>query len=64
MYVIILTIQLSMLVIWILKVLLLGWSIETLFVNVRETKIWESKQQILLGVLIARDLKFDEYVLS
>ena len=37
---------------------------ETLFVNVGETKIWESKQQKLLGILIDRDLKFDEYVLS
>ena len=36
---------------------------ETLFVNVGETKIWESKQQKLLGILIDRDLKFDEYVL-
>ena len=34
------------------------------FVNLGETKIWESKQQKLLGVLIDRDLKFDEYVLS
>ena len=33
------------------------------FVNVGETKIWESKQQKLLGVLIDRDLKFDEYEL-
>ena len=37
---------------------------ETLFVNVGETKIWESKQQKLLGILIDRDLKFDEYILS
>ena len=35
-----------------------------MFVNVGETKIWESKQQKLLGVLIYRDLKFDDYVLS
>ena len=37
---------------------------ETLVVNVGETKIWESKQQKLLGILIDSDLKFDEYVLS
>ena len=35
-----------------------------LFVNAEETKIWESKQQKFLGVLIERDLKYDEYVLS
>ena len=35
-----------------------------MFVNVGETKIWESKQQKLLGILIDRDLKFDEYILS
>ena len=40
-----------------------GHKYETLFVNVGETKIWESKQQKLLGILIDRDLKFDEYVL-
>ena len=40
-----------------------GRKYETLFVNVGETKIWESKQQKLLGILIDRDLKFDEYVL-
>ena len=33
------------------------------FVNVGQTKIWESKQQKLLGIVIDRDLKFDEYVL-
>ena len=39
-----------------------GHKYET-FVNVGETKIWKSKQQKLFGVLIDRDLKFDEYVL-
>ena len=34
-----------------------------LFVNIGETKIWESKQQKLLAILIDRDLKFDKYVL-
>ena len=37
---------------------------QTLFVNVGETKIWESNQQKPLGILIDRDLKYDEYVLS
>ena len=37
---------------------------ETLFVYVGKTKIWKGKQQKLLGILIDRDLKFDEYVLS
>ena len=41
-----------------------GHKYETLFVNVGETKIWESKQQKLLGIFIDRDLKFNEYVLS
>ena len=41
-----------------------GHKYEMLFVNVGETRIWESKQKKILGVLIDRDLKFDEYVLS
>ena len=41
-----------------------GHKYETMFVNVGELKIWESKRQKLLGVLIYRDLKLDEYVLS
>ena len=41
-----------------------GHIYETLFVNVGETKIWENKQQKLLGILIDGDLKFDGYVLS
>ena len=40
-----------------------GHKYETLFVNLGETKTWKSKQQKLLGILIDRDLKFDEYVL-
>ena len=41
-----------------------GRQYETLFVNVGETKIWESKQLKLLGILIDSDFKFDEYVFS
>ena len=37
---------------------------ETLFVNVGKAKISESKQQKRLVVLIDRDLKFDENVLT
>ena len=40
-----------------------GHKYETLFVNIGEKKIWGSKQQKILGVLIDRDLKFDKYVL-
>ena len=41
-----------------------GHKYQTLFVNEEEAKIWESKQQKILGVLINRDLKFDKYILS
>ena len=41
-----------------------GHKYERLFGNAGETKIWESMQQKILGVLTDRDLKFDEYVLS
>ena len=41
-----------------------GHKYETLFVNVGETKIWESKQLRLSGIFIDRDLKFDDCVLS
>ena len=41
-----------------------GHKYETLFINVGETKIWESKQIKPLGVLIDMDLKFDKYALS
>ena len=34
-----------------------GHKYETLFINVEETKIWESKQQKLLGVLIDRGFR-------
>ena len=36
-----------------------GHKYATLFVNVGETKIWEIKQEKILGILIDRDLKFD-----
>ena len=35
---------------------------ETVWAKIGETKIWESKKQKLLGVVIDRNLNFDEYV--
>ena len=35
---------------------------EHLWVNVRESLIWESKQEKILGVTIDRNLKFEEHV--
>ena len=37
---------------------------ESTWVKIGQTKIWESKKQKLSGVIIDRDLKVDEYVLS
>ena len=49
---------------WInINVLFSRHKYETL-VNAGQTKIWENKQQKLLGIVIDRDFKFDEYVLS
>ena len=41
-----------------------GHKYQTLFVNEEEAKIWESKQQKILGILIDRDLKFDKCMSS
>ena len=41
-----------------------GHLCETLSAKIRDIKIWESKEQEHLVVLIDRDLKFDEFVLS
>ena len=35
---------------------------EHLWVNVGESLIWESKQEKILGVIIDRNLKFEEHV--
>ena len=35
---------------------------ETVWAKIGETKIWESKKQKLLGVVIDRNLNFDGYV--
>ena len=39
-----------------------GHKHETAWVKIGETKIWESNKQKLLGVVIDRNLNFDEYV--
>ena len=44
--------------------LISGRKYDALFANVGEAKIWESSQPKPLGILIDRDLKVDEYVLS
>ena len=44
--------------------LIAGHKFEKLFTQIGEVKIWESSKQKLLGVLIDRNLKFDEYVSS
>ena len=37
---------------------------EATWAKIGQTKIWESKNQILLGVIIDRQLNFDEYLIS
>ena len=41
-----------------------GHKHEAVWAKVSETKIWESNKQKLLGVVIDRNLNFDEYVLD
>ena len=41
---------------------LLVWGHKHAWDKISETKIWESKKQKLLGVVIDRNLNFDEYV--
>ena len=41
-----------------------GHKHETLWVKIGETKIWESNKQKLLGVVIDRNLNFNEYVFN
>ena len=43
--------------------LLSGYKHEVMWANIGQSQIWESKEQKLLGVIIDRDMKFDEYVL-
>ena len=37
---------------------------ESIWAKIGQTKIWKSKKQKHLGVIIDQNLKFDEYVLS
>ena len=37
---------------------------ELSWANIRRSKIWESEKQKLLGIVIDRNLRFDEYILS
>ena len=37
---------------------------EMIWANIGQTKIWESRKQKLLGIIIDRNLRFDEYVLN
>ena len=44
--------------------LLSGHKHEMIWANIGQTKIWESRKQKLLGIIIDRNLRFDEYVLN
>ena len=37
---------------------------EIIWANIGLTKIWEGRKQKLLGIIIGRNLRFDEYVLN
>ena len=41
-----------------------GHKHEIIWANIRQAKIWESRNQKLLGIIIGRDLGFDVHVLS
>ena len=40
-----------------------GYKHEAMWANTGQSQIWESKEQKLLGVIIDRGMKFDEYIL-
>ena len=44
--------------------LVAGHRHETLWANIGETRIWESKNEQLLGLTIDRNLNFDDHVFS
>ena len=44
--------------------LLSGHKYEMIWANIGQIKIWESRKQKLLGIIIDRNLGFDEYVLN
>ena len=41
-----------------------GYKHEIMFANIRESRIWETGQQKLLGVTIDKNLKFKEHILN
>ena len=41
-----------------------GFKYGNVWAKIGQTKIWEKKNQKLLGVEIARNLNFDEYIAS
>ena len=43
--------------------LLSGYKYEVMWANTGQSQIWESKEQKLLGIIIVRVMKFDEYIL-
>ena len=44
--------------------LLSGHKHEMIWANIGQTKIWEIRKQKLLGIIIDRNLRFDEYILN
>ena len=42
--------------------LLSGYKYEVMWANIGQSQIWESKEQKLLGFIIVRVMKFDEYI--
>ena len=44
--------------------LVAGHRHETLWANIGETRIWESKNEQLLGLTVDRNLNFDDHVFS
>ena len=44
--------------------LVAGHTYETLWANIGETRIWENKNEKLLGLTIDRNLDFDDHVLT
>ena len=44
--------------------LLSGYKYEVMWANIGRCQIWESTEQQLLGVIIDRNMKFDEYTLK
>ena len=44
--------------------LISGHKHELFWANIGRRRIWESEKQKLLGIVIDRNLRFDEYILS